>query len=88
VQRTLGPGRDVRQVDVGRLRAGQLDLGLLGRLAQPLERLAILAQVDALVLAELLDQPVDHLLVVVVAAEMGVAVGGLDLDHAVADLEH
>ena len=34
------------------------------------------------------DQPVDDLLVPVVAAEVGVAVGGLDLEHAVADLEH
>ena len=33
------------------------------------------------------DQPVDDLLVPVVAAELGVAVGGLDLEHAVADLE-
>ena len=35
-----------------------------------------------------LDQPVDDPLVPVVAAEVGVAVGGLDLEHAVADLEH
>ena len=36
---------------------------------------------------ERLDQPVDDPLVPVVAAEVGVAVGGLDLEHAVADLE-
>ncbi len=36
---------------------------------------------------ELLDQPVDDLLVPVVAAEVGVAVGALHLEHAVADLE-
>ena len=33
------------------------------------------------------DQPVDDALVPVVAAELRVAVGGLDLEHAVADLE-
>ena len=36
---------------------------------------------------ELLDQPVDDLLVPVVATEVGVAVGALHLEHAVADLE-
>ena len=46
-----------------------------------------LAEVDALVLLELVEQPVDDPLVDVVAAEVGVAVGGLDLDHALADLE-
>jgi hypothetical protein len=44
-------------------------------------------QVDALVLLELLEQPVDDPLVDVVAAEVGVAVGRLDLDDALADLE-
>ena len=46
------------------------------------------AQVDALGLLELGDQPVDDRLVEVVAAEVVVARGGLDLEHAVADLEH
>ena len=46
-----------------------------------------LAQVDAVGALELLDQPVDDLLVPVVAAEVGVAVGALHLEHAVADLE-
>jgi hypothetical protein len=35
-----------------------------------------------------LDEPVDDALVEVVAAEVGVAVGGLHLEDAVADLEH
>ena len=37
---------------------------------------------------ELLDEPVDDPLVPVVATEVGVAVGALHLEHAVADLEH
>ena len=45
-------------------------------------------QVDAVGALELLHQPVDDALVPVVAAELRVAVGRLDLEHAVADLEH
>ena len=44
-------------------------------------------EVDALVLLELGQEPVDDPLVEVVAAEVGVAVGGLDLEDAVAELE-
>ena len=47
-----------------------------------------LAEVDALVLLELGDDPVDHPLVQVVAAQVRVAVRGLHLDHALADLQH
>ena len=46
-----------------------------------------LRQVDALVLLELGEQPVDDALVEVVAAEVRVAVRGLDLEDAVAELE-
>ena len=44
-------------------------------------------EVDALVLLELGQQPVDDALVEVVAAEVRVAVGRLDLEHALAQLE-
>ena len=80
-------GRDERQVDVGLHRRGQLDLGLLGRLLQALQGELVVAQVDALLLLELVGEIVDDLLVEVLAAEEGVAVGRLDLEHAVADLE-
>ena len=66
---------------------GQLDLGLLRRLAQALQDHLVLADVDAAVLAELGDQPVHDAQVDVVAAEVGVAVGRDDLDHVLADLE-
>ena len=86
----LRPGRigaDERQVDLGRCRARQLDLRLLRGLLQPLERDAVLAQVDPFGLLELLAQPVDDALVEVVAAEVGVAVGGAHLEHALGQLE-
>ena len=65
----------------------QLDLRLLGRLEQPLQRLRVAAQVDALVPLELVGQVVDEPAVEVVAAEVRVAGRGADLDHAVADVE-
>ena len=83
----VGVRRDERQVDLG-LRGGrQLDLGLLGGFLQPLQRELVVAQVDALLLLELVGQIADQPHVEVFAAQEGVAVGRLHLEHAVADLE-
>ena len=80
-------GRDERQVDGRAHRGGELDLGLLRRLVQPLQRHLVDAQVDALALLELRDHPVDDGLVEVVAAQVRVAVGGADLEHALPEVE-
>src|SRR5260221_3265567 len=88
VLRAGGVGRHVRQVDLGRHRRGQLDLRLLGGFLQTLERLRVLREVDPLVLLELGQQPLDDLLVEVVATEVRVAVGRLDLEDAVAQPEN
>ena len=58
------------------------------RFGKPLHRLLVLAQIDALIAAELIDEPLDDAMIVVVAAEMRVAVGRLDFEDAVADLEN
>jgi hypothetical protein len=88
VLRAGGIGGDERQVDLGlHRRARELDLRLLRRFLQALQGHRILAEVDALLLLELLEQPLDDLVVDVVAAEVGVAVGGLDLDDALAHFE-
>ena len=79
---------DERQVDLGLLRRRELDLRLLGGLVEALERVLVGRQVDALVALVLGDHPLDDRLVPVVAAEVVVAGGRLDLEHAVADLEH
>ena len=79
----LGPalvGRDVRQTDLGLLRRGQLDLGLLCGLLQALQGQYVLAQVDALLLLELADHVVDDPLVEVLAAQERVAVGRQHLE--------
>jgi len=68
-------GRDVRQVDVRLLRRGQLDLRLLGRFLQSLQRQHVVLQVDALVLLELGDDVIDDPLIEVLAAEECVPVG-------------
>jgi NAD-specific glutamate dehydrogenase len=80
--------RDERQVDLGLLGIGELDLGLLGGFLEALQRKLVVAQVDALLLLELLREVGDHPQVEVLAAQEGVAVGGLHLEHAVTDLEH
>jgi len=54
---------------------------------EALEGLLVLAEVDALVLLEFGQQPVDDALVEVVAAQVGVTVGRLDLEDALAELE-
>ena len=87
--RCFGTGRvcgDERQVDLRGLRAGELHLGALAGLLEALERHLVGAQVDAVVRLELVGEPVDDLLVPVVAAEVVVAVGRLDLEDALADL--
>ena len=82
-----GPADDERHVDLGRLGRRQLDLGLLGGLADALEGDPVRLQVDALLLLELGDDPVHDGEVEVVAAEERVAVGREDLDDALADAE-
>ncbi len=84
---TLDRG-DEGQVDLGLLRRGELDLRLLRRLVEALQRVLVGGQVDALVAFELGDQPLDDRLVPVVAAEVVVAGGRLDLEDAVADFQH
>ena len=84
--RAAGVRGDEWQIDLGAHGAGELDLGLFGGLLQALQRHAVLAQVDALLAAELVGQPVDDALVEVVAAQVRVAVGALDLEDAVAQL--
>jgi len=87
VLRPAGVRRDERQIDLGLLRGRELDLRALGRFLEALQSHAVLFQVYPLVLFELLDQPIHDPQVEVVAAQEGVAVGGLDLKHSIADLE-
>lgn len=87
VLRAAGVRRNERQVDLAFLRRGEFDLGPLRRFLEALQRHPVFAQVDTLIFLKLLDEPVHHTLVEVVATEIGVAVRGLDLEHAVADFQ-
>ena len=78
---------DVGQVDRGLGGRGQLDLRLLGGLLEALLGDLVGPEVDAVVVLELLDHPVDDAAVPVVATEVVVTGGRLDLDDALADLE-
>ena len=90
IVRCLGP--EASAVMNGRLMSAcglerQVLLGLLGGLLEPLQGHLVLAQVDPLLLLELVGDVVDQRLVPVVAAQVGVAVGREHLEDAVADVE-
>ena len=78
---------DVRQVDFRLRGARKLDFRLFGSFFQALHRHRVLAQVDVVVLHELLCQPVDDDVVEVIAAQMRVAVGRFYFEDAVAQLQ-
>ena len=77
--------RDERQVDRGLGDCRQLDLGLLRGLEEALQRLRVIAQVDAVGLLELIGEVVDDPAVEVVAAQMRVASRRHNLDDPFAD---
>ena len=84
--------RDVRQIDLGLLARGQLDLGLLGGFFQALHGQRILAHIDAAFLLELIRQVIDDAKIEVLAAQEGIAVGREHFELALAidfgDLDH
>lgn len=80
-------GGDVGEVDVGLGGRRELDLGLLGGLANTLDRHAVLGKIESRLLLELGDDVVDELDVKVLSSEVGVSVGRLDLEDTVLHLE-
>ena len=87
VLRPAGVGRDKRQIDFRLLRRRQLDLGPLSRFFEALERHAVLLEINALVLFELIDEPIHDPKIEVVSAQERIAVGGFHFENAFADLE-
>ena len=53
-----------------------------------MQRHAVLAQVNAVLFLEFINQPVHDALINVIAAQVRIAVGGLHLDHAAAHFQH
>ena len=66
--------------DGGARGGAQLLLGLLCGFLQALQGDLVLAQVDAVLVLDFADEPVDDLLIPIVAAQVVVAVGGLHLN--------
>ncbi|KFE34723.1 putative NAD-specific glutamate dehydrogenase [Thioclava atlantica] len=79
--------RDEGLVDLGLARARELDLRLLGRFLQTLQRHLVLGEIDAMLFLELVSQVVDDPHVEVFATQEGVAIGRLHLEQTIVDLE-
>ncbi len=80
--------RDERQIDFVGLGGGKGDLGLFGFFLETLNRVRLSLEVDAGFGFEFGQEPIHDRVVPVIAAEVGVAVGRFDFEHAVADFEH
>ena len=76
------------QVDLVFLHGGKCDLGLLSFFLDALERVRLLGKIDAAVLLEFTDDPIDQDVIPVITAEVGIAVRRLHFEDAVADFEH
>jgi hypothetical protein len=83
-----GIRRDKGQIDVGLHGGGELHFGLFGSLFEPLQRHFIGPQVNTLIFLEFTGQVIDQSQIEIFAAEMGVAVGGFDLEDPLADLQN
>ena len=81
-------GGDERKIDLRLVQLRKLNLGFLGGFLEPLNGHAILAEVDALIFLKLADDPLDDALINVVATQVRVARGGLDLDYAFAHFQN
>ncbi len=80
--------RDERQIDFVFLRTGERDLRFLRFFLDPLDRVRMLGQIDAAVFPKFADDPIHHLRVPIVTAEVRVAVGRLYFKDAVTDFEN
>ena len=80
-------GGDERQADGGFERARKFDLRLLRRFGEPLQRLPVFAQIDALIALKFFRHPVHQPLVEIVAAQVRIARSRADFEDAVADIE-
>ena len=78
---------DKGQIDVRAGHAGQLDLCLLGSVAQSLQNHLVAAKIYAILCLELLCHPIDDALVEVIAAQLGITVGCQNLEDTIGDLE-
>ena len=84
---TIRVSGDERQVYLGLGHRGQLNLCLLRGFEQSLQRLRILTQIDVLRALEFVGEVVHYASVEVVAAQVGVAGRGTNLDYPLSDVQ-
>ncbi len=82
-----GIGGDKGEIDLGLHGGGQLYLGLLRRFFESLEGHTIFSQIDPLFLLELIGNMFDEPLIEILSAQMGVPVGGFDLEDPLSQLQ-
>ena len=88
MKRTALVHRDERQIDIRAHAGGKFAFRLFSCLFQTLESLRIVAEINSVFFLELLREPVHDDSVEVIAAKVGIAVGGFHLEHAVSDFEN
>ena len=88
VQRSGLNRGDERQGDRRALDTRQFLLGLLGRLGQALQGLAVPPQVQTVLRLERIGQPIHKAAIPVVTPQLGVAAGGFHIKHAIGDAQH
>ena len=81
-------GRDKRQIDIRLQGTGKLAFGFFGCFLQALQRHRVVTQVDAVLPLEFRREPVDDALIEVIAAQVGIPVGGFDFENAVAQFQN
>ena len=79
---------DERKRNRGTGHPAQLDLGLFRRLGEPLQGLAVAAEIDSVLALEAICQPVDDAAIPVIPAQLGVAAGGLDIEDPLGNPQH
>ena len=80
--------RNIRQVQLRLHRRRKLNLGLLRRLAQPLQRLSVVPQVNPFSHLELVSRPINNLEIEVIPTQEGIAIGGLHLKNTIAHFQN
>jgi len=84
---STGISRQVGQIDFGLHDRGKLNFRLLGCLAQSLERLAILPQINSILLFEFLNQVIHDAQIKVITTQEGISGSGLHLEDALAHIQ-
>ena len=88
MQRPVGAGGNKRQGNRCALHTTELDLGFLRCFGEPLQGLAVPAQINAVLCQEGIGQPINNAPVPIVAAQLGVTAGGLHIEHPLGDAQH